>query len=97
MSTATYIAAIVAAKTALAANLTTMGVAASDTEPLDDLVAKVLDITTGVDVSDTTAVAADVATGKYFYTSVGVRTEGAAVAATNYAPTVSVGTAVADV
>lgn len=28
------------------------------------------------DISDTTAVAADVATGKYFYTAAGVRTEG---------------------
>ena len=33
---------------------------------------------TAVDISDTTAVAADVAAGKYFYTAAGVRTEGTA-------------------
>lgn len=33
-------------------------------------------ISTGVDVSDTTAAAADVRTGKYFYTSAGVKTQG---------------------
>ena len=35
-------------------------------------------IPTGTDVSDTTAIASDVAQGKYFYTSSGVRTEGTA-------------------
>ena len=33
---------------------------------------------TAVDISDTTAVAADVAQGKYFYTSAGVKTAGRA-------------------
>ena len=35
-------------------------------------------IITGTDISDTTAVAADVASGKYFYTAAGVKTEGTA-------------------
>ena len=33
-------------------------------------------ISTGIDVSDTTATASDVLSGKYFYTSLGVKTEG---------------------
>ncbi|MBP5475032.1 MAG: hypothetical protein J6X83_02070, partial [Methanomicrobium sp.] len=35
-------------------------------------------IVTGADISDTTAVAADVASGKYFYTAAGIKTEGTA-------------------
>ena len=35
-------------------------------------------IINGVDISDTTAVAADVSQGKYFYTSSGIKTEGTA-------------------
>ena len=43
----------------------------------------VLDGTTLMDISDTTATASDVAQGKYFYTTAGVKTEGTAVGGGN--------------
>ena len=42
----------------------------------DDFVSGIGSITTGTDVSDTTAAAGDVLSGKYFYTAAGVKTEG---------------------
>lgn len=42
----------------------------------DDFVDGIEGISTGTDVSDTTAVASDVRTGKYFYNSAGVKTQG---------------------
>ena len=45
--------------------------------------------TTNMDVTDTTAVASDVATGKYFYTAAGVRTAGTASGGNDFIITVS--------
>ena len=42
----------------------------------DDFVNGIGSITTGTDVSDTTAAAGDVLSGKYFYTAAGVKTQG---------------------
>lgn len=42
----------------------------------DDFVDGIESISTGTDVSDTTATASDVRTGKYFYTSSGTKTQG---------------------
>ena len=42
----------------------------------DGFVTAIGNISTGTDVSDTTAAASDVRTGKYFYTSAGVKTQG---------------------
>lgn len=51
------------------------GTSASLTYPAG-FVSAIQNISTGTDVSDTTAVAGDVLTGKYFYTSSGVKTQG---------------------
>jgi hypothetical protein len=56
-----------AKRDALAANLVTKGVTASNTETIGALVDKVLDITQGVDTSDATATASDIASGKTAY------------------------------
>ena len=45
--------------------------------------------TTNMDVTDTTAAASDVATGKYFYTAAGVRTAGTASGGNDFIVTVS--------
>lgn len=62
MSTQTYANAIEAQRVALAANLTTMGATSVGTEPLDDLVAKVLTIS-----DDADAVATEILATKTAY------------------------------
>lgn len=66
MSIQSYISAAIAQKAALVANLTTMGVAASITDPLADLVAKVLDVL-NASTADADAIASDIANGKTAY------------------------------
>lgn len=52
---------------ALANNLTTMGVSASETEKLNTLVPKVLEIESGIDTSDATATESDILSGYTAY------------------------------
>lgn len=69
MSIATALANLDAKRDALAANLNTMGVTASNTETLVELILKVLDIQTGegYNTSDATAIASDILEGKIAY------------------------------
>lgn len=62
----TWLTSIEAQKTALAANLTTQGVSAADTEALSALVDKVLDIVVAPTLTGD-ATEADVLAGKTFY------------------------------
>ena len=66
MSTQTYANAIEAERVNLAANLTTKGVSSVGTEPLDDLVAKVLTISTESTLTGD-ALVGEVLGGKLFY------------------------------
>ena len=63
-------------KQKLVANLTAMGVTCSISESWENLLAKVLTIFTGSDVSDTTAIAEHVLETDYFYTASGKKTKG---------------------
>lgn len=67
MAVADYLRKLVELKNQLVANLNSMGVAADESEKLNTLVPKVLDIETGVDTSDATATADDIAVGKTAY------------------------------
>lgn len=67
MAIADYLRKLVELKNQLVANLNSMGVTADESEKLNTLVPKVLDIETGVDTSDATATAEDIAVGKTAY------------------------------
>ena len=59
-------------------NIPTGGTAAISIEDTTDSAGGTIRTITALDISDTTAVAADVASGKYFYTSDGTKTSGTA-------------------
>lgn len=66
-------------KEALVTNLIAMGVTCSISESWESLLAKVLDIVTGTDISDTTAIASHVLETDYFYNAQCVKTKGTMV------------------
>lgn len=67
MAIADYLRKLIELKNQLVANLNSMGVTADESEKLNTLVPKVLDIETGVDTSDATATAEDIRVGKTAY------------------------------
>lgn len=67
MAIADYLRKLVELKNQLVVNLRNKGVLADESEKLNTLVPKVLDIETGVDTSDATATTEDIAVGKTAY------------------------------
>ena len=67
MTIADVLVKLVELKNQLVANLNSMGVVADESEKLNTLVPKVLDIETGVDTSDATATSADILKGNTAY------------------------------
>lgn len=66
-------------KQKLVTNLIAKGVTCSIDDSWENLLAKVLDIVAGIDISDTTAIASHVLETDYFYTASGVKTQGTMV------------------
>jgi len=75
MSIAAQIERLQGIKGDIKTELIAKGISAS-AHNMEDFVADIRNISTGIDVSDTTATASDVIDGRYFYNSEGVKTEG---------------------
>ena len=67
MAISDLLSKLIELKNQLVINLRNKGVSADESEKLNTLVPKVLDIETGVDTSDATATSADITVGKTAY------------------------------